>query len=270
MTEADLLDRAGTKTASLPATTEVKEIVTQGPLLSAIVTLAKDPAVDVVKLQALMEMQERMEARQAERAFTAAFASLSARLPRVRKNGTISLVSKDGTDKGSIPFARWEDMDKIIRPLLVAEGFALSFDSAPRQGDGGGLVVTATLMHKEGHSRTASMALALDAGPGRNNLQAMGSSLSYGKRYTTEMLLNIVREGDDDDGVKAETIDEAQKAELVELLRETNTTDTGAFLKYVFPRAKPPIQSLDEIPATRFPDAKAALEKKKARQGAKK
>jgi hypothetical protein len=28
----------------------------------------------------------------------------------------------------------------------------------------------------------------------------MGSTLSYGKRYTAEMLLNIVREGDDKDG----------------------------------------------------------------------
>jgi hypothetical protein len=44
------------------------------------------------------------------------------------------------------------------------------------------------------------MPLPLDNGPGRNNLQAMGSTLSYGKRYCTEMLLNIVREGADDDG----------------------------------------------------------------------
>lgn len=211
--------------ASAPA------IVEQGPLLSAIVTLAKDPAVDTTKLQALLEMQERMEGRQAEREFTAAFARLSAKLPRVKKTGVISL----GKDKGSIPFARWEDMDKIIRPLLIEEGFALSFDSAQRPGDGGGIVVTGTLMHAAGHHRTASMALGLDAGPGRNNLQAMGSSLSYGKRYTTEMLLNIVREGDDDDGktggTKFVSVEEA--AELDGMIRELGI-DPEKFLHQFF------------------------------------
>jgi hypothetical protein len=44
------------------------------------------------------------------------------------------------------------------------------------------------------------MVLQLDTGPGRNQNQAMGSTLSYGKRYTAEMLLNIVREGEDTDG----------------------------------------------------------------------
>lgn len=184
-----------------------------GELLTAIVTLAKDPAMDVAKLSALLEMQERMEDRQAERSFIAAFARLSADPPRVKKNGTIDL----GKGK-AIAFARWEDIDKVIRPLLEREGFSLSFDSAQRPGDGGGLVVTGTLMHAAGHSRTASMPLPLDAGPGRNNLQAMGSTLSYGKRYCAEMLLNIVREGEDDDGkfggtrfITAEQVDEIEK-----------------------------------------------------------
>lgn len=199
-----------------------------GSLLAAIVGLARDPGVDVTKLDALLRMQERMEGQQAEREFTAAFGRLSAVLPRVKKNGTITL----GKDKGSIPFAKWEDIDKVIRPLLTGEGFALSFDSATRPGDGGGLIVTGTLMHRDGHKRTASVPLPLDTGPGRNNLQAMGSSLSYGKRYCAEMLLNIVREDEDDDGklggmrfIAAEQVDELRR-----LLAEGNV-DEAKFLK---------------------------------------
>ncbi len=216
----------------------------QGPLLSAIVTLAKDPTVDTSKLQALLEMQERMEARQAEREFIAAFNRLSTDLPRVKKNGTITLIAKDGANKGSIPFARWEDVDKAIRPLMVREGFTLSFDSAPRPGEGGGLIVTGTLMHAAGHTRTASMPLALDTGPGRNNLQAMGSTLSYGKRYCAEMLLNIVREGEDDDGKLGGTkfISPQEAADLEKLIAQAGRKLDG-FLQFWS------IAALENLPA---------------------
>jgi ERF superfamily len=121
-----------------------------------------------------------------------------------------------GGGRGSYPFARWEDIDRIIRPFLDQEGFALTFNSQIRTEAGGGLVVTGILMHRDGHSITAHMPLPLDTGPGRNNLQATGSTLSYGKRYVAEMLLNIVREGDDDDGVRGglQPITDDQLADL--------------------------------------------------------
>ena len=200
-------------------------------LLAAIVGMAKDPAVDVTKLQAVLEMQERLERRQAEREFIAAFARLSAMMPRVKKNGTISLIDKQGVNKGSIAFAKWEDMDKILRPLLAEEGFSLSFDSVVRPGDGGGLIVTGTLMHRDGFSRTASIPLPLDVGPGRNNLQAGGSTLAYGKRYTTEMLVNIVREGEDNDGNDLISVEQA--AELDGMMREMGV-DPPKFLQQFF------------------------------------
>ncbi len=189
-------------------------------LLPAIIELAKDKSVDVSKLDALLKMQAAMEERQAKQEATAAFTELTGELPRVKKNGVI-----DMKDKGSMKFAKWEDMDKVIRPLLVKHGFTLSFDTVERAG--GGIMVTGELMHRSGHVRTASIPLALDTGAGRNNLQAMGSSLSYGKRYCAEMLLNIVREGDDDDGNKGGVayITPEQCEELQALIRETGTDE---------------------------------------------
>lgn len=232
-------------------------------ILAAIVTLARDPAVDVTKLDALLKMQERMEGRQAEVAFTRALADLPP--IRVKKNGKVTLLRKDGTDGGTYPFAKWEDIDLIIGPLLHEKGFRLTFDSAPRQGDGGGLVVTGTLLHCDGHSRSASMPLALDTGPGRNNLQAMGSTLSYGKRYCAEMLLNIVREGDDDDGLRggARYITAEQVKELSDLLNETKTP-LDRFCATVGVEAIPDIQE----PA--FALARNLLDQKRQRQAAKK
>ncbi len=169
---------------------------------------------------ALLKMQAEMEDRQATREFNEAYGRLSQSLPRVKRNGTIDL------GKGKpIPFAKWEDCDAVIRPACAAEGFTLSFDSSPREG--GGLIVTGHLMHRSGHTRTATIPLPLDSGPGRNSLQAVGSTLSYGKRYLAEMLLNIVRENQDDDGTKGgmKFITPAQIEELQRMMEETNTDE---------------------------------------------
>lgn len=211
-------------------------------LLAAIVQMASNPAIDVAKLDALLQMQERLEVRQAEAEFNQALARLAGQMPRVKKNGRVEL----GPGKGSYPFAKWEDIDRIIRPLMEAEGFTLSFTSQPRTAEGGGLVVTGVLKHRQGHSLSASMPLPLDTGPGRNNLQAGGSTLSYGKRYCAEMLLNIVREGDDDDGVRGgnEPISDEECAELARGLTETKS-NTDAFLQYMGVAAIPDIQKRD-------------------------
>lgn len=221
-----------------------------GALLSAIVALAKDPAVDVAKLDALLKMQREMEAEQARRAFLDAYTELSAVLPRVKKNGTIDL----GKGKGAIPFARWEDMDRLLRPLLTERGFTLSFDSTPRPGDGGGLIVTGKLEHRLGHARTASMPLPLDTGPGRNNLQAVGSTLSYGKRYCAEMLLNLVREGEDDDGKLGGTrfVTAEEAADLDRLIAQSKS-DRDRFLQFFG------LADLANLPAERLVEARNML-----------
>lgn len=217
-------------------------------LLPAIIALAKDASVDVSKLDALLKMQAAMEDRQAKRDFTEAYARLSAKLPRIKKNGTIDL------GKGRpIPFAKWEDMDKVIRPLMAGEGFTISFDSAPTE-QGGELLITGELMHVGGHGRTASMPLPFDTGPGRNSLQARGSTLQYGKRYVAEMLLNLVREGDDDDGNKggASFLTPEQCEELTALIRETGTEEKR-FL------ATMGVEELGQIPQAAFVAGKNML-----------
>ncbi len=217
---------------------EVAVADTPQSMASQIIALASNPNLNVETLQALVSMQERMERRQAEIEFTEALATLPP--IRVKKNGKVEL----GPGKGSYPFAKWEDIARIIDPLLSDRGFRLVFDSQPRQADGGGLIVTGTLLHRAGHSRTASMPLSLDSGPGRNNLQAMGSTLSYGKRYCTEMLLNVVREGEDKDGSDADPITDVECAELSRGLTETGL-NLNAFLSLFGVTAIPDIQRKD-------------------------
>ncbi len=226
-------------------------------LLSAIVELARDPAMDVEKLQALMAMQERMEVRQAEAEFNAALARVSSKIPHVPRNGRIPLPRKDGTVQ-NVPFSRWEDMDRIIRPFLSEEGFTLSFTTQPRPAEGGGLIITGTLRHRLGHSMEASMPLPLDTGPGRNNLQANGSTLAYGKRYCSEMLVNIVREGEDNDGAGGnDPIDAESVKRLNDLIMETKS-NFDQFVKFMGVKGLPEILTKDYATAVNALLAKKA------------
>jgi hypothetical protein len=210
-------------------------VETPGALLPAIIQMARDPSVDVVKLQAIMEMQERLESREAKRQFNEAFAAMEPKLPRIKRNGVVEYPVNKNEPKGpkekAFNFARYEDLDEGIRPILRQHGFSLSFSTTPRQGDGGGLVVTGTLLHVGGHSEEASIPLPLDTSGGKNNLQAGASTFSYGRRYTTTMLLNIVTEGADDDGKTGGTpyLTMEQIENLIGLLTDTGT-DEGKFL----------------------------------------
>lgn len=245
-------------TPTTPADNHAVAVAEPTTLLSAIVRMASDQSVDVTKLQALLAMQERLEARQAEAAFNAAHARVVSKMPRVPKNGVVNL----GVGKGSYNFARWEDVDALLRPLMQAEGFSLTFDAQYR--DGGGAVVIATLLHSGGHSRQASIPLALDTGAGRNNLQAMGSTLSYGKRYLAEMLFNIVREGIDDDGRTGgkQYLSPAQQSELLDLVAAT-ATDLDRF----FTHMKIDAATVAEIDTEDFPRLINALQIKQRKMG---
>lgn len=162
-------------------------------IMAVIARAAADPACDVSKMQALLNMKMQMEARDAEVEFNAALARLMPKLPRIEKDGII----KDRGAAVRSKYARYETIDLIIRPLLADEGFSISFDvddSAP-----GYAKVTGTLSHRMGHSRQSKITVPT-ASQVITGAQAVGSAVSFAKRYIVVNLLNIVTVGTDNDG----------------------------------------------------------------------
>lgn len=196
-------------------------------LLQIIASAVRDPQVDVAKMSALLDLKERVDAQQAKIEFNAAFSRLQMKLPRVTKNGTIDL----GRGK-PIPFAKWEDVDAVIRPILASEGFSLSFTCAPTTGH---VEMTGHLRHLAGHEECSTMQLPPDAGPGRNALQAIGSSHSYGKRYIAVDMLNIITVGADDNATGAGFITQDQGDKIRDLMEACDLDAAGksAFLEFM-------------------------------------
>lgn len=153
-------------------------------MASRIVELASMPDFDVAKLDKLMDLQEREMNRLAKIAFNKDFTAMQSEITTVTK-------SKQGHN---YKYATLEDIVDIVRPTLEKHGFAVSF-GVNTTAD---IIVTCTLMHKEGHSIETTMQLPADKTGSKNAVQAIGSSVSYAKRYTLSSLLNIATRDDDD------------------------------------------------------------------------
>lgn len=225
----------------------------QASMLQVIASAAANPDCDVQKMQALLAMQDKLIEREARQEFSAAMAAACGEIPQVEKNGTVSLGGK-----GGYKFSKWEDMDRVIRPVLAAHSLRLSFNTRSAES-GNNKVIVGTISHANGQSQSAEIELPIDAGQGRNPLQGFGSTISYGKRYCAEMLLNIVRSDEDNDGryrqqQEVPRIDAEQKDEIIELLQMSGK-DTSRFLAWIG------APTVDEMTQPQFQRARAALQK---------
>lgn len=158
--------------------------------------LAMDPNVDVEKLERLIAMHERIIKHQAKAAFDAAFSEMQGEIPVITERGEIKV-------KGELrsKYATNEDIQEIVRPILQRHGFALRFRN---EFDSGKLKIVGILSHRSGHSEQDEFVASADDSGSKNAIQALGSTRSYGQRYTTTALLCIATRGIDDDGQSSE------------------------------------------------------------------
>lgn len=217
------------------------------PMIAMIERVAMDPAASIEKLERMMDMRDRLQAEAAKMAFAGAFAAASAEFPSIPLNG------KGDKNKA---YALLKDIINYTRPILSAHGLALSFgvESHPDR-----VIVTAELMHVLGHSKTTSMELPKDQSGSKNAVQAVGSSQTYGQRYTAQAILGLSLGDDtDDDGRatgKSATISADEFFQLRNLIDEAGA-DEDKFCEYL------KVSSLEVLPQRMFADAVSALRKK--------
>lgn len=210
-------------------------------LMEVISRAAADPNTDVTKLERLMAMYERIEGRNAKAAYSTALAEMQMELPTIQERGKIKIGSGDPQT-----YALWEDINRIIKPILAKHGFALSFRTGQADCK---ITVTGVLSHKAGHSEETTIHLPSDTSGSKNAVQAVGSSTSYGKRYTTAALLNLTS-GDepDDDGNLTGFVTEEQAERILELLTK-GKADVAKFCAYM------KVPSIIQLPASEYSHA---------------
>ncbi len=211
----------------LPLVTQEREPTI--PELMRLAVTSGDPEKNVGVLERLVAMQERKQAKDAEREFAVAFHALQKSTPGVA--ATIPVPDREGNVRYF--FASYENIMEQVRPLLTEHGFSVTFDSEFKDDR---LVMRCTLIHISGHSRTTTQYMRVGKVYGANDAQNDGATSTMAKRYALCCALNIVIERDSDGGVgdarvEGEPISFDKAQTLREMVKEAKA-DEAKFLKY--------------------------------------
>jgi hypothetical protein len=149
-----------------------------------------NPDVNPEKAAAMAELIWKMEDREREAEFNRAKIAAINEMPAIFKRGENTHTSTR--------YAKFEDYHRAIMPVLKRHGLTLDFRIG---SEGRDITVQPILRHENGYVEEGGiMRGPADEGKGRSAIQAVGSASSYLKRYSMRAMLNIVEDGEDNDG----------------------------------------------------------------------
>lgn len=226
----------------------------QTPLQMLANAVERGATVDV--LEKLMELQERWEAQQARKAFVEAFAAFKKEAITIVRNKTYN----DGPLRGK-SYADLFSFVSAVTPALANHGLSASWTITRDEKDW--IEVSCVIEHALGHYRRVSLGGPPDSGGAKNPLQARISTVTYLERQTLKAACGLAERDDDDDGAAAgaPTISGEQGDALIVMCNEVGA-DIGKLCRYLG------VDRLSELPASRYADAVAALESKRAKAAA--
>ena len=239
--------------AATPAAPEAPE---GDRFLAIIAEAARDPSVDVEKMQRLLEMKERVDAQRAAVAFAQAMKACQTEM--------IPVVRDAMNEHTRSRYARLETVDRAIRPIYTRHGFSLSFNSPLT--DSSGVTVSCTVFHEAGHSEKYQLSGALDMAGAKGTanktpIQALGSAVQYLRRYLECMIFNVILTNEDNDGNvgKSAAISPEQADNINSLIAELGMSPAAVSSFLTIMEAK----SVSEIKADRARQAIILLEAKR-------
>jgi hypothetical protein len=165
--------------------------------MQVVARIARDRSIDVDKFAKVIELQKDLMATQAKIDFEVAYNQMEPELPIILKRGKIK-----GKNRPVIPFARLDDIHRVTKPILQRHGFSVRHRTEWPPDKPNAVRIVGILRHRSGHSETSAFEGPADTSDYRSHIQSLGSTVSYGRRYTTIDLLNLTIEGQDDDGQK--------------------------------------------------------------------
>lgn len=174
-----------------PAVQQTRAVASATP--ADLLRIAVESGADLDRLEKLMALQERWEAKEAKRAFDAAFSAFKAEAVMIIKGRKVT----DGPLKGK-SYAELHDVVNAVTPALSKHGLSSSWKLTKDDKDW--MEVTCYLRHFDGHEESVSMGGPPDAGGAKNAIQARASTKTYLERYTLKAITGLSEQSDDNDG----------------------------------------------------------------------
>jgi len=178
---------------SKKAETQLLPVNGTTPLMGAI-HLAMEKGVGVDVLAKLLEMQERWEANQARKAFEEAFAAFKSGAPKLEKTKEVSFGGKGAAYK----YTPLDVIANALGPQLANHGLSYNWKQESNKES---ITVTCILRHVDGHSIENTLSAGADPSGSKNSIQAIGSTVSYLRRYTLLGVLGMATSDEDTDGI---------------------------------------------------------------------
>lgn len=246
---------------------EIRQIPAANMDAGQILAIAIQAGRSADDLEKLAALYERMEAKRAQREFSAAVAKFRQECPPVaRRTDSQFDVSVNGV-KRKRKYADLDDIQTVVDPVLSGNGLSYRWGNAVVKE--GLLTQDCILSHIGGHSEPAAVSIPVDSNAGSSPAQKYMSASTYARRYSLIAVLGIRGCDEDDDGAgtmnePTETITEAQARTLNDLMiarYEGETPEVAAKRKANFLKAMG-VDCLTNIPAEKFESASEALKKK--------
>ena len=130
-----------------------------------------------------------------------ALAAFQAEVPTIRKDNEARVASQKGSY--TYAYADLSDVTEKVMPLLGKHG--LSFTAAPTQTKHG-FVLKYALRHTSGNDLRGTYPLP----PANTSPQALGSAITYARRYALCAVTGVAPGGDDDDAHQAQPAPQQQ------------------------------------------------------------
>lgn len=208
---------------------------------------------NVDALLKFFELQERIDAREARKAFDVAFAAFKAEAPKLTKTKPVSF------DNGKNIQYKYTPLDEIAEAVgspLARHGLSYNWEQAQLQD--GVIAIACILRHAQGHSIQNTLSAKADPSGSKNAIQAIGSAVSYLRRYTLLGVLGMAT-GDDSDGNALGSLDDA---EVEKNVKEISHAKDQAELKFLWTVACDKAREAKDADAlTRYTEAKDARKK---------
>jgi len=160
---------------------------------SQLIQYAMQTNTPIEKLEQLFELQLRYEANEARKAYVQAMVEFKRNPPEIFKTSHVKFGNTE-YDHATIG-----DVASITSAALAAHGISHRWDMT--QGDKGIITVRCILTHAMGHSESVELSSGADQSGGKNNIQAVASTVTYLQRYTLLAAAGLATQDmPDDDG----------------------------------------------------------------------
>jgi hypothetical protein len=216
-----------------------------------LLNIAIEKGADLDKLEKLMDLQMRWEQNNARKAYHEAMAQFKSNPPEIEKDKKVAY----GNTKYN--HASLSNVTAKINSELSKYGLSASWTTTQTDK---GVTVTCKISHVMGHSEETSLTAGLDKSGAKNDIQALGSTISYLERYTILALTGLATSEMDDDGQGTiEYITDKQKSTILDFINAKEIDETK-FCEFMG------VESVDKILESYYNKAIAALKSAKGKK----